>query len=189
MKVQTCAAVLWAILLASPAAHAQDAGPPAAPATPAPSYSALPASSAAPATNAAPAASAAPAAAETPPAAPAIADAGLIGEPPVGKGQIVFFRPIGPGLAIGCGVHENGVKISGLGFSKYFVLVADPGTHKYLVESETKDVLTLEVESGETYYVKCSIGMGIIMGRPNLSPSDKATFDKKSKGLKRLTLS
>ena len=186
MKVQTCAAILSAILLASPAAHAQDAAAPAAPATPAAADSAPPATTEAPAASAAPAA---PAAAEAPAAAPATANAGLIGEPPAGKGQIVFFRPIGPGIAIGCGVHENGAKISGLGFSKYFVLPADPGTHKYMVESEAKDVLTLEVESGETYYVKCSIGMGLIVGRPNLSPSDKAAFDKKSKGLKRIVLS
>jgi hypothetical protein len=45
------------------------------------------------------------------------------------------------------------------------------------VHSEAKDVLTIEVEAGETYYVKGTIGAGILAGRPNLSPSDAATFE------------
>jgi hypothetical protein len=52
------------------------------------------------------------------------------------------------------------------------------------VHGETKDVLTIEVEAGETYYVLGSLGMGIVAGRPNLSPSDEATFVSMSGKLK-----
>jgi hypothetical protein len=45
------------------------------------------------------------------------------------------------------------------------------------VHSEAKDVLKLEVESGETYYVVGAISVGFLAGRPNLSPSDKGTFE------------
>ena len=66
---------------------------------------------------------------------------------------------------------------------KYFVISADPGKHEYFTEGEAKDRLNLEVEDGETYFVKCKIGMGIMAGRANLSPSDRGTFAGKAKGL------
>ena len=36
---------------------------------------------------------------------------------------------------------------------------------------------TLEVEAGQTYYVQGVLGVGIVAGRPNLTPSDAATFE------------
>jgi hypothetical protein len=42
----------------------------------------------------------------------------------------------------------------------------------------------MEVEAGETYYVQGTLGMGIVAGRPNLSPSDESTFNGMSKKLK-----
>ena len=107
-----------------------------------------------------------------------------IGEPEAGKGQIVFFRTGGMGFAMGCGVNENNARISALGAGKYFKIPVEPGTHSYMAKSEAKDVLTLEVDPGETYYVRCTIKMGIMAGRPNLSPSTKDEFDKSSGKLK-----
>lgn len=104
--------------------------------------------------------------------------------PPEGKGQIVFYRTGGPGFIMGCAVNENGEKVSSLGAGKYFLLVADPGPHSFTAESESKDTLNLEVESDETQYVRCKIKMGILMGRPNLAPSDKKTFDSQVRKLK-----
>lgn len=107
-----------------------------------------------------------------------------IGQPPAGKGQIVFFRPAAMGMALGCTVHEGDQLVSRLANSHYFVYTAPLGAHTFTVESEAKDTLNMEVEDGETYYVKCKIGMGIIAGRPNISPSDKAAFDAKAPNLK-----
>ena len=104
--------------------------------------------------------------------------------PPEGKGQIVFYRTGGPGFIMGCAVNENGEKVSSLGAGKYFVLVAEPGPHTFTAESESKDTLNLEVDPDETQYVRCKIKMGIMVGRPNLSPSDKTTFDTMSRKLK-----
>ena len=107
-----------------------------------------------------------------------------IGEPEAGKGQVVFFRTGGMGFAMGCGVNENNTRISALGAGKYFKIPVESGTHSYMAKSEAKDVLTLEVEPGETYYVRCTIKMGIMAGRPNLSPSTKDEFDQSSSKLK-----
>jgi len=101
-----------------------------------------------------------------------------IGAPPAGKGQIVFFRDKKfVGGLISYMVREGTTELGKLSNGTYFVLAVDPGTHVYTVHSEAKDNLTLEVEAGETYYVSSGITMGFMAGRPNLAPSDEATFD------------
>ncbi|WP_342316087.1 DUF2846 domain-containing protein [Lysobacter sp. FW306-1B-D06B] len=101
----------------------------------------------------------------------------LITAAPQDKAQIVFFRESKfVGGAIGFKVREGEAELGKLRSGKYFVAHVEPGKHEYNVHGETKDVLTMEVEAGETYYVLGSLGMGIVAGRPNLSPSDEATF-------------
>lgn len=108
----------------------------------------------------------------------------VIPAPPAGQGQVVFFRSGGTGFALGCGVNENGERISALGAGKYFVHPTAPGSHSYTVKSEATDLLTLEVEPGETTYVRCKIKMGIMVGRPNIAPSTAEEFDAASHKLK-----
>lgn len=101
--------------------------------------------------------------------------------PPAGKGQVVFYRTgTIMGAAMGCAVNENGQKISSLGSGRYFILVTEPGRHEYMVKSEAKDFLALEVEADETQYAMCKIKMGIMSGRPDLRPSTEAEFVKSS---------
>ncbi|BCA57254.1 DUF2846 domain-containing protein [Sphingomonas sp. HMP6] len=109
---------------------------------------------------------------------------GTIGTPASGKGQVVFYRPGSlMGAALGCTVHEGAAQIARLGSGKYWVSVVEPGKHSYNTEGEAKDVLNLEVEADETYFVKCNIGMGVMSGRANLSPASTEDFAKKAKGL------
>lgn len=108
-----------------------------------------------------------------------------IATPPSGKGQVIFYRTGGfIGAAISCNVREDGKLVGGLSGGKYFVSVFEPGKHVLTTKSEAKDTLNMEIESNETYYVRCTIGAGVMAGRPNLSPVDKAAFDEKSGGLK-----
>ncbi|KAF1723007.1 hypothetical protein CSC75_00515 [Pseudoxanthomonas wuyuanensis] len=110
---------------------------------------------------------------------------GMIPAPPEGKGQIVFFREKKfAGAAIRYKVREGETELGKLSSGTYFVHVAEPGPHEYTVHSEAKDILNLEVEPGETYYVIGSVTMGFMAGRPNLSPSDEAVFSAMSKQLK-----
>ena len=134
---------------------------------------------------------AAPAAAETTAtatatAAPAAAATNtLITPAPADKGQIVFFRPSKMmGAAIGYKVREGETELGKLKNGKYFVIQVEPGAHAYTVHSEAKDVLNMEIEAGETYYVSGGVSMGVLAGRPNLSPSDEAAFMAVSKKLK-----
>lgn len=109
---------------------------------------------------------------------------GPLASPAPGKGLVVFFRPGSlMGAALGCTVHEGEQEVARLGSGKFYAVTAEPGKHVYFTKAETTDRLNLEVEDGETTFVKCKLGMGIAAGRPNLSPSDRAEFAGKAKGL------
>lgn len=108
--------------------------------------------------------------------------------PPEGMGQIIFYRTSGVmGAALGCAVFNSGEeeKLSSLGRGTYFVLHSEPGARDFTVKSlETKDALTLEVEEGETQFVRCKIKTGFLSGRANISPSDEREFRRKYKSPK-----
>ena len=132
------------------------------------------------------------AAAQAQPAAPAEAPAAaaassaLIPAPQAGKGQVVFFREKKfVGAAMSYKVREGEAELGKLSNGSYLVLEVEPGTHQYHMQGETKDVLTLDVEAGETYYVQGGISMGVLAGRPNLSPSDQAAFEALAPKLKK----
>lgn len=108
-----------------------------------------------------------------------------ISAPPEGMGQIVFFRESKMmGAAIGFIVREGEQELGKLRNATYFVHTTTPGQHSYVVHSEAKDVMNIEVEAGETYYVSGSLSMGVLAGRPNLSPSSQDAFVAASKKLK-----
>jgi len=123
-------------------------------------------------------------------AAPVTEVSGLeVGVPAPGKGQVVFFRPFKmTGAVIGFKVREGSQELGKLNNGNYFVIAAEPGKHEYAVRSEAKDVLTLDVDAGEVYYVMGSISMGVLAGRPNLSPADSAAFEQVREKLKMSTL-
>jgi hypothetical protein len=102
-----------------------------------------------------------------------------IAAPAAGTGQIVVFRPSKfVGSAIRCTVREDGKMVGRAGNGKYFVIPAAPGAHRLTTKTEATDTLNVEVEPDETTYVKCSIGMGVMAGRPNLSPASAEDFAK-----------
>ncbi len=93
-------------------------------------------------------------------------------------GTVVFFREKKMmGMAIRFKVRENGVELCKLGSGTFCTVQVPVGKHEYLVQTEAKDKLTLEVESGETYYVQASISMGVMAGHGNLAPATKEAFD------------
>ncbi len=102
-------------------------------------------------------------------------------------GQVVFFRPT---TAMGTGqwfnVREEGRALGKLSNGVYFVAALPPGQHSFTAttEPEFKDKLTLKIDPGETYYVEGMLTKGVIIGAANLTPSDKARFDKLSSELK-----
>lgn len=125
------------------------------------------------ATEPAPAAAPGPAVEPRPVAQPAAPVAAPSGD----MGTVVFFRESKfVGGAVGFKVREGDVELGKLSNGSYFSVQVPSGPHAYTVHSEAKDVLNIEVERGEIYYVQGSISMGVLVGRPNLAPSDAATF-------------
>ena len=103
-------------------------------------------------------------------------------------GVVVFFREkkhAGGGIAFK--VREGTAELGKLSNGTYFTIRARPGKHEYVVHSEARDLLTLEVEPGETYFVSVNVGFGVALYRPNLAPSDRATFIKLYDKLKDVT--
>jgi hypothetical protein len=125
---------------------------------------------------------AAPPATVTTPAEPAKAD-GLVSSPPPGKGQVVFYRPSKfAGMAVSFTIQEGGKDVVKLGNGSYYILIADPGAHTFIMQSEVTDTSNVEVEEGETTYLQQTISAGLVMAHPHLIPSNKAKFDAQRAG-------
>jgi hypothetical protein len=103
---------------------------------------------------------------------------------PGSRGTVVFFRAYKFGGGWSFKVREGERELGELGVGNYFIVKLQPGPHEFTVHSEAKDVLNLEIEGGEIYYVLGTISAGVLVGRPNLSPSNEATFDRMKRKLK-----
>lgn len=94
------------------------------------------------------------------------------------SGTIIFFREKKMvGSAIRYKVRENGKELCKLKSGSYCTVTASAGKHEYLVQTEAKDALALQVEAGKTYYVLGAISIGVFAGHPSLTVSDMAAFD------------
>lgn len=119
--------------------------------------------------------------------------AGIIDPPPAGMGQIVFFR-IGrhsDDMWSSCTPREGdgaeATKLPTLGKNRYFVHTIAPGVRKYTTKTERTDRLTLEIEEGETYFVECRLGGGILLQLSDLRPSNPEEFLAYKRKLIRVT--
>jgi Protein of unknown function (DUF2846) len=93
-------------------------------------------------------------------------------------GTVVFFREKKMmGMAVSFKVRENGVELCKLGSGSFCTVQVPVGKHEFVTQTEAKDVLNLEVDSGDTYYVQASISMGVMAGHGNLAPSTKDAFE------------
>lgn len=108
----------------------------------------------------------------------AAATVAALPKPAPGKGQVVIFRPSAMGFAIKCTVRDEGAMVGRVGAGKYYVIEVEPGLHNFTAKTEKTDTVAVQVEPDETSYVKCGISMGLMVGRPNLSPSTEEEFQK-----------
>jgi len=117
-----------------------------------------------------------------------IGDAAIdIPPPPTGQGQVVFFRVhslLGTGQWFN--VRENGQALGKLTNGAYFIEPVSPGLHTYTAttEPEFKDSLKLQIDPGETYFVEGILTKGLVIGAADLTPSDRAAFEKAAASLK-----
>ncbi len=105
------------------------------------------------------------------------------------KGQVVFYRPSrAKGAAIRFEINNNAKgSIGQLSNGAIIQTELDPGEHSFSVRSPSvdgQDSITINVESGKTYYVKGEILWGWPAGRPKftrMSESDAQADIEKMK--------
>lgn len=114
----------------------------------------------------------------------AAATAVALPKPAAGKGQVIFYRPSSMGFAIKCTIREEGAMVGRVGAKRYYAIEVEPGTHNFTAKTEKTDTVAVQVEPDETSYVKCGISMGVMVGRPNLSPGTEDDFNKSAAKLK-----
>lgn len=101
------------------------------------------------------------------------------------NGTVVFFRERKfMGAAISFMVRENQTELGKLSSGTYFSVDLPAGSHQFVVHTEAKDTLNLEVAPGQVYYVQGTISMGAFVGHPHLEPSDATAFDEAKGKLK-----
>lgn len=105
-------------------------------------------------------------------------------KPAPGKGMVIFYRPSSMGFAIKCTVRENGAMVSRVGAKRYHAIEVEPGLHNFTAKTEKTDTVAVQVEPDEISYVKCGISMGVMVGRPNLSPGTEQEFQSSAAKLK-----
>jgi hypothetical protein len=85
------------------------------------------------------------------------------------KGLIYIYRPnnfCGAGVSYDVKVGEN--PITTLYNGGYFPYFSNPGEVEFWAKTESKSAVTLDVNNGETYYIKGTVGVGFFVGRPHL---------------------
>ena len=89
---------------------------------------------------------------------------------PADKAVIFFFRTGRGGGAIKFHVHTlEGKPVGYLGKTgDSFSIEVDPGTHQYWSKAASRNDVILTVEAGKVYYVKATVKMGAVVGRPVL---------------------
>ncbi|MCK5819085.1 MAG: hypothetical protein KAH18_07490 [Psychromonas sp.] len=101
---------------------------------------------------------------------------------PPGKAVIYFFRPDAySGRSIKFSVLDmQGKTVGYLGKGgDSFSTVVVPGIHKYRSRKGSLPDVLLTAESGKIYYVKGSVNMGFVVGRPILKEVSLSEVQKK----------
>lgn len=89
-------------------------------------------------------------------------------EIPDGKARIVVYRTGLFGAAIQPTVRVSGRETGKCAPQGAFYVTTDPGQHTVSARTEVEKTSYLSVHEGETAYVKCSIGFGLLVGQPKL---------------------
>jgi hypothetical protein len=98
---------------------------------------------------------------------------------PQDKGLVYLYRPssfIGGGVSYDVKVGET--PVTTLYNGGYYPYFSDPGEVEFWAKTESKSAVTLDVKAGETYFVKGTVGVGLLVGRPHLTVVPNETGGK-----------
>ena len=88
---------------------------------------------------------------------------------PDGVGLVYIYRPMSPvGAGVSYEVRADGVSLVTILSGEYFVHYAQPGEVEFSARTESTSAITIDIKAGHTYYLKCTLSVGITVGRPQL---------------------
>jgi len=98
-----------------------------------------------------------------------------VSEIPQDKALVYIYRPSG---FIGAGVRYHvaarGDSIVYLEPGGYFPYLTEPGEIEFWAKTEAKETITTDLVPGQTHYLKGSVGIGVVIGRPRFEFVDEA---------------
>ena len=97
-----------------------------------------------------------------------------IPDPEDGKGLVVFYRTKGfKGGAIKFSVKDGEKSYGQLKSGTIIYIQAEPGEHTFWSQVISSDAVTLTIEEGKVYYIKGTVKMGAVAGRPKFKEVDE----------------
>lgn len=99
------------------------------------------------------------------------------------ESQIVVYRTGIMGAAIQPLVQVDGADTGRCVPNGAFTANVAPGEHTVAISTEVTRSVVVDVTGGETAYVKCSIGLGFMVGRPQLTVVEPSFGRGESAGL------
>ena len=98
---------------------------------------------------------------------------------PEGKALVYIYRPqkfMGGGVYfdVHAGNRHAHQEIVTLKNGGYFPYITDPGEMELWAKTESTSSVTLDLNAGDTSYVRGSVGVGAFIGRPKLTIVDNA---------------
>jgi len=105
-----------------------------------------------------------------------------IPEPEEGKGLVVFYRTKKfSGSAIKFSVKDSEKSYGQLKNGTVIKINVEPGEHMFWSQVISSDAITLTIEEGKVYYIKGTVKMGAIAGRPKFNQVDEKKALKEMK--------
>lgn len=105
-------------------------------------------------------------------------------EIPEGKARVAVYRTNLFGAAIQPLVRVNGGETGRCAPQGVFYVDVKPGQNTVSATTEVEKVSYLSVNEGETAYVKCSIGFGLLVGQPRLDVVSESIGRSETQSLK-----
>ncbi len=110
-------------------------------------------------------------------------------EVPKGKAIVYFYRPsafMGKGVSYDVWVDGINKPFTRIYNGGYFPYITSPGKVLFKAKTEAEKEVAVDAKAGESYYVWCSIGVGLFVGRPHLEQVTKEVADPDLKECKLL---
>ena len=96
-----------------------------------------------------------------------------------GKTRIIIYRSSVIGAAVQPAIKVDGRKTGSCEPNGVFFVDVRPGKHEVSASTEVTKTITVDTRRSRTVYVECSIGIGVLVGRPHLAKVPSNTGKRK----------